>query len=163
MFSKALLLVLIGFVALISVNQAQKPPKRKTETKDIYTGPSATCDASFIGTKDIGSCAHGNTLAYCTGCRGSQVFKYCVPLKKGVLPSNWKVPGPNSKGITGRDRFQVCENYANLVRNNAPFGYGCFNQIGEMTFFCGQASSESTPVKCDRCRPHTDPWAGRTA
>ncbi|KAH9814329.1 secreted protein [Melampsora americana] len=163
MFSKSLLLVLVGFVALIPVNQAQKPTKGKETTKDIFTGASATCDASFIGTKDIGSCAHGNTLAYCTGCKGSQVFKYCVPLNKGVLPLGWKVPGPNSTGITGRDSLVTCENYANLVRNNAPFGYGCFNKIGEMSYFCGQVVPKSTPVKCDRCRPRTDPWAGKTA
>ncbi|KAH9814307.1 secreted protein [Melampsora americana] len=146
MFLKVWFLILVGFIALIPLNQSQIPG-RLDPTRPPQYASNVECSIQFSGNINSGICASNQGLYDCQGCPpGNEFLQNCVPLDKlkdaYKIPNKWKVPKPKSKGTTGSDI--ACPNFSRLVRNGKPFGYGCYNNVNtNMTHFCGQVAPYS--------------------
>ncbi|KAH9823413.1 secreted protein [Melampsora americana] len=135
MFPKALLLVLMGFMTSLPLNQAE-PTQRGLEPRDAKL---VECNTQFLGTNEDGTCVSGDRLNKCKKCpQRDQFLQYCVPLSDGVIPKRWQVPREGSKGTLAGDLS--CPLFSRLVRKGQLFGYGCFTTDVKMTHFCGRIS-----------------------
>ncbi|EGG10108.1 uncharacterized protein MELLADRAFT_124003 [Melampsora larici-populina 98AG31] len=152
MFSKARLLVLIGFIASI--------PLSHTQGDNVIP---LVCNARFVGNINGGECASSDKVRYqCQDCPPTaQSFRYCLPLNGALIPSNARVPGAGTRGIIGGDI--ECPNFTKLIRNGKAFGYACIAPVDKsMTHFCGQVAPNSRPRRCARCILPGEVWDGWT-
>ncbi|KAH9814454.1 secreted protein [Melampsora americana] len=155
MFSKTLLLVLLGFMA--SIHQAA--------TQKKSAAVSIACNQKFVGNIDGGSCGRDKTLYKCTDCPPTNtVFKNCRPLDKlkpaYTIPSSWTTPTADTAGITSRDEY--CPSFTSVTRNGKFIGYACIEPVSKKwSLFCGGMNmGVFQPRQCKRCRVESKGWIG---